>query len=54
VIIWALLETEPSNNEAYPLHTLAARTPYTIEFDNQDSGKRVLMKIGYSAVNIGG
>ena len=45
VIIWALSEEEPANNEAYPFHTLATRTPYTIEFDNHDSGKRVWVKI---------
>jgi len=45
VIIWALSEQEPANNETYPFHTLATRTPYTIEFDNHDSGKRVWVKI---------
>jgi len=45
VVIWALSEEEPENNEAYPFHTLATRTPYTIEFDNHDSGKRVWVKI---------
>jgi len=47
VIIWALSEQEPANNDAYPLHTLATRTPYTIEFDNHDSGKTVWVKIAW-------
>jgi len=45
VIIWALSEEEPANNEAYPFHTLATRTPFTVEFDNHDSGKRAWFKI---------
>ena len=47
VIIWALSEEEPSSFEDYPLHTLATKTPYTIEFDNHDSGKRVWVKIAW-------
>ena len=38
-------EEEPPNNEAYPFHTLATRTPFTVEFDNHDSGKRVWFKV---------
>jgi len=45
VIIWALSEEEPATNDDYIGHTLATRTPHTIEFDNHDSGKRVWVKI---------
>jgi len=45
VIIWALSEEEPATNDDYTKHTLATRTPHTIEFDNRDSGKRVWVKI---------
>jgi len=47
VVIWNLSETEPARDENYEFHTLATRTPFTIEFNNHDSGKRVWFKIAW-------
>ena len=47
VIIWAINEEEPEKFEDFPLHTLATRSPYTIEFENHDSGKRAWIKIAW-------
>jgi len=44
VLVWAISETEPKRDEEYNFHSLASRTPYTIEFDNQMSGKRVWVR----------
>ena len=44
VIIWGFSETEPRSNDDYTGHVLATRTPYTIEFDTHDSGKRVWVR----------
>ena len=44
VIIWALSDVEPATNDDYTGHTLATKTPYTIEFDTHDSGKRVWVR----------
>jgi len=47
VIIWALADEKPATNDNYSGHTLATRTPYTIEFDDNDSGKRVWVKASW-------
>jgi hypothetical protein len=45
VLIWAFSENEPISNEHYTHHTLCSRTPYTIEFDTHDSGRRVWIRM---------
>ena len=47
VIIWTLADDEPKSNSDYTEHTLATRTPYTLEFDTHDSGKRCWMRIAW-------
>ena len=44
VIIWTISDVKPNNNDDYTGHTLATRSPYTIEFDDNDSGKSVWVK----------
>ena len=44
VIIWGLSDIEPETNDGYTGHTLATKTPHTIEFDTHDSGKRVWVR----------
>jgi hypothetical protein len=47
VIIWTLSDEEPQSNDDYAGHTLATRTPYTIEFDTHDSGKRCWIRVAW-------
>jgi len=47
VIIWKLADDEPKSNNEYTEHTLATRTPYTLEFDTHSSGKRFWMRIAW-------
>jgi hypothetical protein len=47
VLIWHLADEEPRSNDEYAGHTLATRTPYTIEFDTHDSGKRVWVRAAW-------
>lgn len=41
VTIWAVSDTQPVNAEDYPHHQMASRTPFRIEFEEADRGKRV-------------
>ena len=45
VIVYALSDEEPKRHTDYTYHTLASRTPYTIEFKDNDSGKKVWVKM---------
>ena len=47
VIIWAICDEKPVKNDDYQGHTLATKTPYTIEFDDDDSGKRVWVRAAW-------
>jgi hypothetical protein len=41
VIIWAILDTPPASPDDLILHTLASKTPHTLEFREEDRGKTV-------------
>ena len=41
VLVWDVLDTPPERPESLNRHTLASRTPHTIEFDETERGKTV-------------
>ena len=47
VILWDVLESPPERPEDLKRHTLASRTPYALEFDETERGKRVYVALAW-------
>jgi len=47
VIIWGMLDREPSSRDELPRHIMASRTPCTLSFEEAERGKRVWVALSW-------
>jgi hypothetical protein len=47
VIIWNLLDEPPADTNILTLHTMASRTPFTLQFTEEDRGKTVYIALAW-------